>query len=120
MAGAERFEDLFAWQKARVLTGEIYRVTRAGDLSRDFALIRQMQRSAISVMSNIAEGYERNRPGELHQFLSIAKESCGELRSQMYIARDAGYLSTEQVNLLRSQAEEVSRIINGLRSSIKR
>jgi four helix bundle protein len=103
-----------------VLTGEIYRVTRVGDLSRDFALIRQMQRSAVSIMSNIAEGYERNRPGEFHQFLSIAKGSCGELRSQLYVAYDAGLLSREQFTDLRSRAEEVSRIINGLRGSIER
>jgi four helix bundle protein len=120
MAGAQRFEDLVAWQKARLLTGDIYRVTRVGDLSRDFALIRQMQRAAVSIMSNIAEGYERNRPGEFHQFLSIAKGSCGELRSQLYVAHDAGLLSSEQFADLRSQAEEVSRIINGLRGSITR
>jgi four helix bundle protein len=116
----ERFEDPVAWQKARSLTGEVYRVTRAGELARDFTLVRQMQRSAISIMSNIAEGFERNRPGEFHQFLSIAKGSCGELRSQMYIARDAGYLSSEQFDVLRGQAEEVSRVINGLRASIRR
>ena len=105
MAGVERFEDLIAWQKARTLTGEVYRVTRGGEFSRDVALVRQMQRSAISIMSNIAEGYERNRPREFHQFLSIAKGSWGELRSQLYIARDADYLSPEQFEMLRSQAD---------------
>lgn len=79
----ERFEDLIAWQRARALTNAIYEVTRNGSLERDYGLARQMQRAAVSVMSNIAEGFERNRDGEFHQFLSIAKGSCAELRSSV-------------------------------------
>jgi four helix bundle protein len=89
----ERFEDLIAWQKARALTRCIYDVTRQGPFSRDFGLSRQIQRAAVSIMSNIAEGFERNNPGEFHQFLSIAKGSCAELRSQLYVAVDVGYLT---------------------------
>ena len=114
----ERFEDLFAWQKARALTAEIYRVTNQGRFARDFGLRDQICRAAVSVMSNIAEGFERNRAAEFHQFLSIAKASCGEVRSQPYVALDAGYLNHDLFDAMRSQAEEVSRITAGLRGSI--
>jgi four helix bundle protein len=92
MARAERFEELLAWQKARLLTKEIYELSRGAPLSNDYGLIRQMQRAAVSVMSNIAEGFDRTGSGEFHRFLSIAKGSCGELRSQLYVAFDAGYI----------------------------
>lgn len=76
-----RFEELVAWQKARSLTASSYRVTRQGTFTRDYALAGQLQRAATSIMSNIAEGFERGKPSEFHQFLSIAKASCGEFRS---------------------------------------
>jgi four helix bundle protein len=109
---------LIAWQKARALTAEIYRVTNQGSFARDFGLRDQICRAAVSVMSNIAEGFERNRATEFHQFLSIAKASCGEVRSQLYVALDAGYLNQDLFDAMRSQAEEVSRITGGLRASI--
>ena len=87
------FQDLIAWQKARILTAKIYRITSEGAFARDFGLKDQIRRAAVSVMSNIAEGFERGRPTEFHQFLSIAKGSCAELRSQLYVAVDAGYLN---------------------------
>ena len=114
----ERFEDLIAWRKARALTAEIYRVTNQGGFARDFGLRDQLCRAAVSVMSNIAEGFERNRPAEFHQFLSIAKASCGEVRSQLYVALDAGYLNQDLFDAMRSQAGEVSRITAGLRMSV--
>lgn len=114
----ERFEDLIAWRKARALTAEIYRVTNQGSFARDFGLRDQICRAAVSVMSNIAEGFERNRAAEFHQVLSIAKASCGEVRSQLYVALDAGYLNQDLFDAMRSQAEEVSRITGGLRASI--
>jgi four helix bundle protein len=116
----ERFEDLIAWQKARALTAVIYRVTNQKDFGRDFALRDQIRRAAVSAMSNVAEGFERNRPAEFHQFLSVAKASCGEVRSQLYVALDAGYLDLSTFEALRSQAEEVSRITGGLRASVGR
>ena len=72
----ERFEDFIAWQKARKLTADIYRVTSEGSFARDFGLKNQIRRAAVSSMSNLAEGFERGRPAEFHQFLSIAKASC--------------------------------------------
>ena len=88
----ERFEDFIAWQKARALAARIYRVSDEGKFAKDFGLKDQIRRAAVSIMSNIAEGFERGRSAEFHQFLSIAKASCAELRSQLYVALDAGYL----------------------------
>ncbi|MGE0102084.1 MAG: four helix bundle protein [Blastocatellales bacterium] len=112
-----RFEDLIAWQRARTLTRDIYRISEDTRFARDFGLRDQIRRAAVSVMSNIAEGFERNRQGEFHQFLSIAKASCGELRAQLYVALDVGYLDQTSFDGLQRQAEEVSRIISGLKSS---
>src|SRR5262245_31981032 len=92
----ERFEDIVAWQKARELTADVYRLSQQEHLRKDFALRDQMVRAAISIMANIAEGFERGRLAEFHQFLSISKASCAELRSHLYVALDAGYLSAEQ------------------------
>ena len=116
----ERFEDLIAWQKSRVLTAEIYKATADGDFGRDFGLKNQIQRAAVSVMSNVAEGFERARPAEFHQFLSMAKASCAELRSQLYVAFDVGYLDKDQFVHLMALAQEVARIIGGLRAAVER
>ena len=116
----ERFEDFVAWQKARALTAEIYRITEEGKFARDFGLKDQIRRAAVSIMSNIAEGFERGRPAEFHQFLSIAKASCAELRSQLYVALDADYLSQETFSKLMAKAAEVGQVIGGLRTSVER
>jgi len=115
-----RFEDIIAWQKARSLTATIYRITDSGRFARDFGLRDQIRRSCVSIMSNIAEGYERGTRPEFHRFLSIAKGSCAELRTQIYVALDAGYLSKDTFDDLIKQAEEVGQIIGGLRTSIER
>jgi four helix bundle protein len=88
----EKFEDLIAWQKARGLTVNIYRISRKGEFGKDLRLSGQIQEAAVSIMSNIAEGFERGGLGEFHQFLSTAKASCAELRSQLYVALDVGYI----------------------------
>ena len=119
MAKVERFEDLIAWQKAKALAKSVYAATRMGAFSKDYGLNNQIQRAAVSVMSNIAEGFERHRPAEFHQFLSIAKGSCAEVRSQLYIALEIGYLSQDNFQSLLSQAEEVTRIIAGLRTAVE-
>jgi four helix bundle protein len=114
------FEELVAWQKARLLTKAVYDVTRRGEFAKDFGLGSQLQRAAVSVMSNIAEGFERNRRAEFHQFLSVAKASSAEVRSQLYVALDAGYLRQQEFQELSASANEVARIIGGLRQSVAR
>ena len=116
----EKFQDLVAWQKARLLVAEIYRLTAMGPFSKDFGLRDQIRRAAVSVMSNIAEGFERGSRGEFHQFLVIAKGSCAELRSQLYTALDVAYIDNDTFQRVSLLAEEVSRIIGGLRSSVAR
>jgi four helix bundle protein len=93
----------------------VYQITQSGQRARDFALCKQMQRAAVSTMANLAEGYERGRPGELHQFVSIAKGACAEVRSHLYAARDAGYLDDETFQSVLNQAEETARLIGGFR-----
>jgi len=116
----ERFEDFIAWQKARKLTSNIYKVSNIGEFARDFGLKDQIRRAGVSVMSNIAEGFERGRPTEFHQFLSIAKGSCAELRSQLYVALDVGYVVGDDFRTLMTEAIEVGQIVVGLRSSVER
>ena len=113
-----RFEDLIAWQKARELTLKIYRISRQGEFGKDYRLSGQIQGAAVSIMSNLAEGFERGGLGEFHQFLSTAKASCAELRSQLYVALDVGYINSATFQELREQAEEVGRIVGGLRASV--
>ena len=120
MSKVEKFEDLIAWQKARKLTKRIYEVTRQGDFAKDFGLKDQIQRASVSIMSNIAEGFERGGRAEFHQFLCTAKASCAEVRSQLYVALDAGYLAQSAFDQLQSLAEEVAKILGGLRSSVQK
>ena len=116
----EEFEDLIAWQKARDLAREIYRVTQQGAFAKDYGLSGQIQRAAVSIMSNIAEGFERGNPREFHQFLSVAKAFCAEVRSQLYVALDAGYLDEEHFQILMRLAKETGKVIGGLRVSVER
>lgn len=96
MAPLKRFEDIEAWQKARRLTREIYTLPGSGQLSKDFGLRDQIRRAAVSVMSNIAEGFERGGSAEFSQFLAIAKGSTGEIEAQLYVALDQKYITQEQ------------------------
>ena len=120
MGKVTRFEELIAWQKARELTRSIYEATHHGAFGRDYDLSRQVQRAAVLIMSNIAGGFERAGRGEFHHFLSTAKASCAEVRSQLYVALDVGYLDKVSFDRLMQQAEEVSRIMGGLRASVQR
>jgi four helix bundle protein len=120
VAKINRFEDLVAWKKARSLTKKIYECSRRGQFARDFGLCGQIQRAAVSIMSNIAEGFERGGRREFHQFLSTAKASCAELRSQLYVALDVQYLGQKEFAELLLQAEEVARIIGGLRAAVEK
>lgn len=120
MTPVERFEDLIAWQKARLLTAAVYQMTRQGDFAKDFGLSDQIQRAAVSVMSNIAEGFERNNPGDFSRFLTIAKSSCAEVRAQLYVALDIEYINQIEFTALMEQANEVSRLISGLKKSVEK
>ncbi|MEI7466587.1 MAG: four helix bundle protein [Chloroflexota bacterium] len=120
MSKVTRFEELIAWQKARQLAKDVYMVSQSGKFASDFGLRDQIQRAVVSIMANIAEGFERNRAGEFHQFLSIAKASCAEVRSHLYIAFDIGYIEQAKFEMLLTQAEEVGRVIGGLRSAVSR
>jgi four helix bundle protein len=119
MVKIEKFEDIKAWQKARELNIGIYKATNKDLFSKDFVLRDQVRRSSISVLSNIAEGFERESKQEFIRFFSIAKASCGELRSQLYIASDLQYLSKEEFEALLSMALEVSKMLGGFMSYLK-
>jgi len=99
---------------ARSLTNRIYEATSKGDFSRDFALRDQIRRASISIVSNIAEGFERDGDKEFIQFLYIAKGSCGEVRTQLYLAYDRSYFATAEFNELLEQAQQLSRMLAGL------
>ena len=118
MAKVERFGDLIAWQKARALARAIYEVTRQGTFAKDFGLSGQIQRAAVSIMSNIVEGFERGGRGEFHRFLSTAKASCAKVHSQLYVALDVGFLDQTSFGRMMKQAEEVARILGGLRTAV--
>ena len=113
MAKIERFEDIKAWQLARGLCKQINGFTLRQAFSRDFRLIGQIKGSSGSVMDNIAEGFERNGNREFIQFLSIAKGSCGETRSQLYRAIDNEYITKEEFDHAFQMAEEASKLISG-------
>lgn len=120
MPRIHRFEDLEAWKIARVITREIYSASRAGAFSRDFGLRDQICRSSVSIMSNIAEGFERDGDKEFINFLSIAKASAGETRSLLYVAFDQNYVSETQFDSLSARLRECSRVISGLASYLRR
>jgi four helix bundle protein len=113
MAEIKRFEDIDAWKSARQLVSAIYTITSKGAFAKDFGLRDQIRRAAVSVMSNIAEGFERGGDKEFTQFLSLAKASCGEVRSQLYVALDQKYLSEEQSQTISEQANRTSKLIAG-------
>ena len=119
MARIEQFEDLVSWQKGRELTQTVYRASRSGEFGKDFALRDQIRRACISVTSNIAEGFERGGDKEFMQFLSQAKGSCGEVRSQLYVALDEAYISDAEFKKLKDLAVETSRAIAGMMGYLK-
>jgi four helix bundle protein len=114
MAKIEKFEDLEAWKMARKATKDVYEISSSEQFSRDFALVNQMRRASISVLSNIAEGFERGGDKEFLQFLSIAKGSCGEVRAQLYVALDQNYIDDEKFKRISEGLSETSRVISGL------
>ena len=109
----KRFEDILAWQKARELTRLVYRVTGEGAFARDYALRDQIRRAAISVQSNIAEGYAREGDREFRYLLGVAKGSVAEVQSQLYVALDAELIQRETFDEAYELAAEVGRLVGG-------
>lgn len=114
MARIEKFEDIEAWKSAREVTKLIYGISSKENFSKDFALVNQIRRASISILSNIAEGFERGGDKEFVQFLTVAKGSCGEVRAQLYVAYDQNYIDKERYILIHDKLIETSRMISGL------
>jgi len=120
MAKIERFEDMLSWQKARAVTRDVYLLSKRGDFAKDFELRGQMRSASVSIMSNIAEGFERGGDKEFIQFLSTAKGSCGEVRSQLYVALDQSYISETEFSNLYAGTVEVGRLVSGFMSYLQK
>lgn len=118
--GFNRFEDIDAWQLARVLAQEIYEVTLIGSFSRDFALSDQINRAAGSAMDNIAEGFDVGSNKEFVRFLSYAQRSCSEVQSQLYRACDRSHITEEQFEILYEKASHARSKIGGLINYLKK
>ena len=118
MSKVERFEDLIAWQKGRALAARIHAVVNSGTFARDYSFRNQLWDAALSVPSNIAEGFERYGPGEFLYFLSVSKASSAEVRSDLYTAFDVGHIDEATMSSLLTDARECGRIIGKLRASI--
>ena len=114
MSKIEKFEDIEAWKMAREITKMIYQISSSVNFSKDFALVNQIRRASVSIISNIAEGFERNGDKEFIQFLTIAKGSCGEVRAQLYIALDQNYIDEGQFIIIKNKLAETSRMLSGL------
>jgi four helix bundle protein len=112
------FEQLEAWREAKVLAVEIYNLGRIKPLAADFGLRDQIQRAAVSIMSNIAEGYERLHVPEKRQFYNVAPASCGEVRSQLHLLREISFISDSQFELLNERVNRVGRLTSGLLRSL--
>lgn len=120
MGTITRFEDIDGWKMARELTKDIYAITSLGPFSRDFGLRDQIRKASVSVMSNIAEGFERDGKREFCNFLSIAKGSAGEVRSQLNVALDQGYISQENFDAADLKAKDNGRVIAGLMNYLRK
>jgi four helix bundle protein len=116
----ERFEDIIAWQRARMLTKEIYASTRIGQFAKDYGLKDQIQRASVSTMANIAEGFERGGDREFIQFLSNSKGSCGEVKSHLCVAMDQSYISAAGFDQLYAKADEISRLVGGFMAYLQK
>ena len=120
MATIRRFEEIDAWQAARMLTRRVYAVSSDGVFSHDFGLRDQMRRAAVSILSNIAEGFESRTKRLFVEFLGRAKGSAGELRAQLYVAHDVGYVTPAQLNSLQQHCEKCSGKISRFMAYLER
>jgi four helix bundle protein len=119
MSKIRRFEDLEAWKIAREITKDVYRISKNDLFLRDYGLRDQICRASVSIMANIAEGFKRDGDKEFINFLSIAKGSVGEIRSQLYVALDQNYITEHEFKVIYEKAIENSRIISGLINYLK-
>ena len=113
MGKIERFEDLEIWKKARIICEDIFKIGEGSQLKTDYKLYNQINGSTGSIIDNIAEGFERNGNKEFNQFLSIAKASCGETRSQLYRLLDRNYITQEEFELQHEKLTMLSKQIGG-------
>lgn len=113
MATIKRFEEMEVWQHAMQLCSLIYEMSASGNLNKDYSLRDQLRKSAISVPSNIAEGYERDSKRQMIYFLVIAKGSCGELRTQLHLTKNLGYIESVTYENLLERCESVSKQLKG-------
>jgi len=120
MGKIERFEDIKAWQKARELVKDIYRVCRVEKFRNDYNLIDQTRRAAVSIMANIAEGFARRTSKEFINFLGMAHASAAELQSHLYVAIDQEYISDSDFRIIYETAGEVSKMIQGLSNYLRK
>ena len=119
MSKIEKFEGVVAWQKVRDLTQEIYARAKAGPFAKDFGLKDQIQRASVSIMGNVAGGFDRGGDKEFIQFLSISKGSCGEVKSHLYVALDQQYINATQFSGLYTSAVEMGRLLAGFMAHLK-
>src|SRR5688572_18943544 len=120
MATFKTFEDIEAWQRSRALTRSIYNVTSQGTFARDFGLRNQIRKASVSIMSNIAEGFERSGTREFIQFLATAKGSAGEVRAQLYVALDQGYVEQAIFDDVSQSIIKISMMLSGLITYLSR
>jgi four helix bundle protein len=118
--GIERFEDIEAWQLAREAVRSVYGVTKHDAVRRDFGYVDQIRRAVVSIMNNIAEGYERGSNRDFVKFLFIARGSCGEVRSMLYVGLDQGYIDEIQFEEISILCVRVSKATWGLIKSLRR
>jgi four helix bundle protein len=119
MATVNKFEDLDVWKKSRVLIKLVYTLTNNPTFNKDNMLIHHIRKTSVSIISNIAEGFERDGNKEFVNFLFIAKGSCGELRSQLYVAFDQNYINESQFLEMSNLAVEISKSLKGLISYLQ-
>ncbi len=119
MGGIQRFEDIRAWQEARTLIQEVYALTSSGRFSKDFGLRDQIQRAAVSVMTNIAEGFGSRSNPTFKQFLMYAQRSALEVQSLLYVSKDVQYITDEQFENLYQHVGKTSALIGALKQSLR-
>ena len=120
MSTFRRFEDIEAWQKARELTKVVYQLSGCGHFAKDFGLRDQIRRASVSIMANIAEGFERDGTGEFIQFLAIAKGSAAEVLSHAYVAFDQGFIHQSDIDWLNEKTSEVRRMMAALMTYLRK